>query len=571
MNKISPTALIVNAELGATLTLSWVISQIDGAEHVPSRRRRDWLSALRSFCRIVGKRPDQVPAATQAIRTHLAHVTPASAGVSPKRLQNIKADLLAALRHSGITKFSLTPDFVPMSLAWERLWSQIQNQQVRFKLSRLFRFASARQIQPDQLTDALLRDLLLILATDSLTRDPAGHVRGTIWAWNRCARECAGWPQITLQKLVTERRGWASPLEEFPVGFRSDLDAWITRLKGDDLLAEDGPLRPLAPATLNHRKDQARTIASAAVRAGVPIERFQSLGPLADPEVLAKATQWLIDRAGGQRTESMAGIVAAMQGMARHYLKEPEDKLQKIARIHAKMGKRVRGMRARNRERLLALDDTRKLEALLMFPADQLARAKRAAPARKTAFQVQMAVAVEILQITAIRLKNLANLDIDRHFKWSKPGRRGTLHMIIEGSEVKNGALIMRELPAEAAQLIRTYIEIYHPLLTDQPTSCLFPGRNGRAKVQSCLSLQITRTLKTRIGIDMNPHLFRHFDGKVALDAQPDNYELVRRLLAHSSIDTTSQSYIGLESKAAGKIFDEIIQARRRRCRRRPR
>ena len=57
----------------------------------------------------------------------------------------------------------------------------------------------------------------------------------------------------------------------------------------------------------------------------------------------------------------------------------------------------------------------------------------------------------------------------------------------------------------------------------------------------------------------------------MALDAQPGNYELVRRFLGHASVDTTSQSYIGLESKNAGKMFDEIIQARRRRYRKRPR
>lgn len=570
MNPISPMVTLVNATCNSAPTLTDLIEELRQAELTP-RRRRDWVSAIRSLCRLIGRRPDQVSASTQAIRTHFAQITPASAGISSKRLQNLKSDILAALRHVGITRFSLTAEFAPMSLAWERLWSLIENQQVRFKLSRLFRFASARQIQPGQVTDSLLRDLLQVLTRSSLTRDPAGHVRGAIWAWNRCRRECPDWPQVALQPLVTERRGWAIPLHAFPEGFRADLHRWLGQLKGDDLLSDDAPLRPLAPATLHHRAHQVRIVASAAVRAGVHIDTFQSLAPLGDPETLAKAIQWQIDRAGGRRTEALAGLVMAIKGMARHHLKVPEDQLLKIGRIHAKLGKRVRGMRPKNRERLLALDDRGRMEALLMFPTDQFARARRVAPNRKSALLVQMAVAAEILLATAIRLKNLASLDVDRHFRWSNPGRRGTLYLVIEGAEVKNGQLIERELSADAARLIKVYIEAYLPLLSERPTGFLFPGKSGRPKVQSCLSDQIKRTLKRSVGIDMNPHLFRHFDAKLILDHQPGNYELARRLLAHASVDTTSQSYLGLESRSAGKAFDAILQANRRHYRRKPR
>jgi site-specific recombinase XerD len=62
----------------------------------------------------------------------------------------------------------------------------------------------------------------------------------------------------------------------------------------------------------------------------------------------------------------------------------------------------------------------------------------------------------------------------------------------------------------------------------------------------------------------VNPHLFRHVTAKLYLDQNPGSYEVVRRVLGHRSIDTTTAFYTGLETSAAVRHFDETILHLRR-------
>jgi site-specific recombinase XerC len=64
--------------------------------------------------------------------------------------------------------------------------------------------------------------------------------------------------------------------------------------------------------------------------------------------------------------------------------------------------------------------------------------------------------------------------------------------------------------------------------------------------------------------LQVHPHLFRHIAAKLFLDAHPGSYELVRRVLGHRSIDTTTNFYTGLETAAAVRHFDKTILHLRR-------
>jgi hypothetical protein len=70
---------------------------------------------------------------------------------------------------------------------------------------------------------------------------------------------------------------------------------------------------------------------------------------------------------------------------------------------------------------------------------------------------------------------------------------------------------------------------------------------------------QIRKMVKRRLGIAVNPHLFRHAGAKFYLDEHPGAYALVARVLGHRSVDTTMQYYTGLESAAAVRQFNKVI------------
>ena len=58
-------------------------------------------------------------------------------------------------------------------------------------------------------------------------------------------------------------------------------------------------------------------------------------------------------------------------------------------------------------------------------------------------------------------------------------------------------------------------------------------------------------------------HLFRHAGGKIFLDSKPGQYEIVRRVLGHKSLNTTTSIYTGAETRSAGQLFAQVINDRR--------
>src|SRR5262249_54191655 len=108
------------------------------------------------------------------------------------------------------------------------------------------------------------------------------------------------------------------------------------------------------------------------------------------------------------------------------------------------------------------------------------------------------------------------------------------------------------------------YVREHRPHLLAGPTGALFPRKSGGPKSPGALGVQISSTMFRYTGLKINPHLFRHIAGKLFLDARPGQYEVVRRVLGHRSIATTTSIYTGAETRAAGQHFAAVIAERRR-------
>jgi integrase len=172
----------------------------------------------------------------------------------------------------------------------------------------------------------------------------------------------------------------------------------------------------------------------------------------------------------------------------------------------------------------------------------------------------QMAAAIALLQAAPIRLKNLTAIDVEKHLI----GRGNRLYLVIPEDEVKNGEPIDFELPAETRDVLAWYVREHRPLLISKATDALFPGRRGPAKASHLLAAQIARAMFKYAGLKFNVHLFRHAGGKLFLDARPGQYEVMRRVLGHRSIATTTSLYAGAETRSAGSHFASVIAERRR-------
>ena len=64
---------------------------------------------------------------------------------------------------------------------------------------------------------------------------------------------------------------------------------------------------------------------------------------------------------------------------------------------------------------------------------------------------------------------------------------------------------------------------------------------------------------RSRTGLEVHPHLFRHLAAKLHLEAHPGDYETVRRLLGHKKMDTTVGFYAPISTKAAYASYAKVL------------
>jgi hypothetical protein len=342
---------------------------------------------------------------------------------------------------------------------------------------------------------------------------------------------------------------------------KQDVDHFLDRLSGRDL-SDDGPVRPVRLSTIKTREYQLRVAASALVQHGHDPQTLGSIAEMLSFERYQQILRVLMARHGGDTSPQVGQIAAFLKDVARHWLKVDEPELHRFKRIAARLAVGRRGLTAKNRERLRPFDEPETVAAFLGLPQRirTVLNADMHGPVRRRAVLAQMAAAIALLQAAPIRLRNLTDLDVVKNLI----GRGRRLYLVIPETNTKNREPIDFELPAETADILSWYVREVRPMLLKQPTDALFPGAGARAKSSGALASQISRTVFRYTGLKVNVHLFRHAGGKIFLDARPGHYEVMRRVLSHRSITTTTSFYAGAETRAAGQHFAAVIAERRR-------
>ena len=170
-------------------------------------------------------------------------------------------------------------------------------------------------------------------------------------------------------------------------------------------------------------------------------------------------------------------------------------------------------------------------------------------------------MAIELLWMTALRIKNLASLHLDTNIVWAGSSRRGICHLVVDARDVKNHVDRDLELEGATFALLKTFVEKYRQHLV--PASCrwLFARRDGDGSVHEIvLARRISRTIFKWTGLIVNVHLFRSLGVKLFLDRNPGDYEVPRQVLGHKHLSTTTSAYTGMESISAAKQFDRVIR-----------
>jgi integrase len=446
-----------------------------------------------------------------------------------------------------------------ISPAWKALSDQL-NRGPATRPSRLLRWLSGRGITPEAVTANDLEMFGTELRESTLAKRPEETWRGVRWAWNKAERTIAGWPAITLT-IPRRRQPYTFLWSAFPASLKADVDHYLDRLGGRDLI-EDLPFRPVRAETLAYRERQLRTFASALVHRGRAAASLKSVADLIEFNTFKEGLRFFLERNGNQTSIFIHNLACTLKGIARHHVKVDQPTLDKMMSVIKRLEVPIKGLTRRNRDRLRPFDDPTNVHALIVLPQrlmKEAASAKR--NPRRAALLTQTAVAIEILLMAPIRVRNLLALEFDHNLVTAG----STLHLVFEKHEVKNRQIIDVPLPRESADLIKEYRDRYLPCISAPGRRELFPGKHGGAKFHGTLRQQIARTVLRYTGLKMNPHLFRHARVKIHLDRHPGEYGIVSTALGHASIDTTRNFYAGSEIAAAMRHFDDVILALRRR------
>jgi integrase len=554
-------------------TLKDVVDRLIANPDLAETRRRDLRSAVVIYGKLKGEPLSAIPLDLAAIRRTLDGIVPAQAKVSRKRWANLRSDLAAAMDASGLQPMLKTAN-VELDSSWNELLRGVQAKGVKYGLSRLARWATARQIRPSAVDDTILEQFFAELAKTSLVRNLRGQRRSVAKAWNRLATLSADQALRRVQVPSNRPASTRVPWLELPASLRDEVEKYLVWCSVPDPLDDEARARALAPVSLRLRRDHIHLAASAACVSGIAAERLTSLAQLVEPETFRALLRHLWAKRGSKLTSYTRDVASALITIASEWVRVPADQLSHLKKLRGKLGTLRSGLTEKNKALLRKFDDPRLVTRLLELPDRLWRNARRDAALSKRWFvDLQTALAIDILLHTAPRIENLAALKFDEHLHWPQ-GRGKPALLVIRMEETKNEAPLEFELPTALADRLYAYRNEIAPAVIGSRPDALFVSRKGIPRALSTIGVAIQRSVLRHLGVKLTPHQFRHIAAKIVLDANPGAYELVRQLLGHKDMKTTTRFYAGIDTRRAGRAHAQLLgrlrEARLQRVRRRP-
>jgi integrase len=545
------------------LTLQNVLDGLVGNSSLSVTRRRDLRSAVVSYAALVDSSPAHVSLDLAAIRSVLDLMVPIQAKVSRKRWANLRSDLAAAIGASGLLRILKTSG-VELSESWALLLGKTEDQRMRDGLSRFARWASERQISPQDINREVVDRFVAELETASLVRKIAELGQTIVRSWNRMAQS---FPEEGLQPIDVVRRINGPPRvswQTLPKSFRQDVDGYLQWASVPDPLDENARHTSLAPKTIDLRRDHIHSAVSAAVAAGIEGSQLASLASLVELDTFKKILRYRWESENRNLTAYTHGVAGSLIAIAKEWVRVPSDALAALKATRRKLGTLPIGLTDKNKNMLRQFNDKRLLRILVNLP-DRLWRhaASELKSSRREFVDLQSALAIDILLAAPVRMKNLAELKFDEHIQWPQEQGKPAV-ILIKSEETKNRIPLEFELPLVLSDRLHVYRNKIAPAVTGRRPENLFLTWRGKPRTQAAIAVAIEKTVLKYVGVRLTPHQFRHLAAKIRLDETPEAFGLVRDLMGHKNMHTTTNFYAGIDTRRAGRAHLELIAKIRR-------
>jgi integrase len=542
------------------MTFAQVLQRVAADEGLSKSRKHYAGTSLRVFIRLTGANAAREQASFQTCRNLAAGFSPIAHRIKPRYWTTIRCGVAYAINRYVDREW---PGKLPhVSAGWRRLIrNSNRDRAVTHGLSRFMRFCTVLHISPSRVANEAAARYRTYLLEHSTVDSPHAVYRRTLQNWNWATTHVPGWPRRKLK--VPRRESYVLPWTSFPRSLQADGERWKRCVTAAHPLDPRAPRLAITMETAEHRLRNLRAFASAMVHEGVPSSRIKTLADLARPEHFRKGVKFLWRRFGGKRSAFQYNAYGAVKYMSQYWARVDPATLAVMAKVVGRCRCRAVGITPKVLRILQQFDNPLTRERLLSLPQLMVGLAERIANPKAAALAVQRALAIELLLVAPIRLKNLAALRLDRNFVAIRHQGQRDVRLVISREEVKNIVPLDFPLPAETIALLDLYIRHYRPVLLGRRSlQTLFPGSIDGHAHKTTLSSAITRALQRYAGLIMHVHAFRHLAAKLFLERNPRRYDLVALLLGHRSVETTRNFYCALEMQAVGREYSRNVIGR---------
>jgi len=172
---------------------------------------------------------------------------------------------------------------------------------------------------------------------------------------------------------------------------------------------------------------------------------------------------------------------------------------------------------------------------------------------------------IAFLALRPLRLRNLMNLELGRTMRLRPNCHYETAY---GPEETKTGEPIEFGWPEDLQGQLERYLRVYRPhLLGRRQSSMLWIGIFGDAMAEQTIRQAITGRTRDRLGVAINPHLFRDCAATTMAVEDPAHVGLASVLLGHANTNTTDRHYQQASSLSASRHHQTALAALRERLR----
>ncbi len=395
-----------------TPTLATVLAHVLADPALTARQRQDTASAIRTVAKAFGRPAGEISARPADLRARLTGFAPAMAGLSERRWRNALSLTRSALKSAGLARMAARSS-APFAPAWTTLIRLFDGKHDAIPLCRLARYCSARGIAPADMDDAAFRAFGRDLVEGGLIDRPHKVLQRAAVVWNKAATALPAWPGQPIT-VPDRRQTTILPWSVFPASLEADVQAYLDRLAGKDVL-DELDFRPLKPASLQTQLYRLRAYLAALVHRGRDPRTVARLRDVVAVDTVKDGLRYFIKPGRDASTSRAYDIASTIVPMAKHWAGVGAGHLAALRAICKRLQPRRTGMTEENQRRLRPFDDPAKARALATLPMKLVAELAGKAPTRTAALSVQTALAIELLLMQPIRLTNLAHLELGRH------------------------------------------------------------------------------------------------------------------------------------------------------------